>query len=492
MNLLDVFLETATRQPDHPLLQSARAHYTYGRFRQLISDLSAKLQAQGVKAGDCVALHYPNGPEYIALVYALWGCQACVVPIPVELNPEEKQTIFHHIHIDAVVSRDLLIPALASVLASPAITLDGQIAFAPCHVFCAHPPEFANVNAAFVRFTSGTTGNSKGVVLSHETIFARIQAANEGLHLGPDDRIVWLLSMAYHFTVSIVAYLSFGCTILLPTNSFGITIIRLAVDYNATLIYAAPMHYNLMAQDSSELMLPNSLRLAIVTTTALSSEVGEAFYQRFGKALNETYGIIEIGLPCMNLKQPLNKRGSIGQVLPAYEVRLHHCDSATGRGEIQVRGKGMIDAYYSPWRTYSTLLQENGGWFSTGDIGEFDADGYLFIRGRSKEVISVGGMKFFPQEVETVLEQHPAIETACVFRMPDQRLGDIPYAAVVLKADSIPPNVDSINQYCAAHLAAHKIPVQIHFVVQLQRTASGKLLRNSSQLTVIDKANEPV
>ena len=245
MNLLDVFLETATRQPDHPLLQSARAHYTYGQFRQLISDLSAKLQAQGVKAGDCVALHYPNGPEYIALVYALWGCQACVVPIPVELNTEEKQTIFHHIHIDAVVSRDLLMPALASVLASPAITLDGQIAFAHCHVFCAHPPEFANVNAAFVRFTSGTTGNSKGVVLSHETIFARIQAANEGLHLGPDDRIVWLLSMAYHFTVSIVAYLSFGCTILLPTNSFGITIIRLAVDYNATLIYAAPMHYNL-------------------------------------------------------------------------------------------------------------------------------------------------------------------------------------------------------------------------------------------------------
>nr|VFK68053.1 MAG: long-chain acyl-CoA synthetase [Candidatus Kentron sp. UNK]VFK73331.1 MAG: long-chain acyl-CoA synthetase [Candidatus Kentron sp. UNK] len=484
MNLLDVFLETAARQPDRPLLHSPRAQYTYTEFRQFIADLIDTLKQQGIRAGDCIALHYSNSPEYIALVYAIWGCNACVVPIPLELTAEEKQAIFHTIHIDALLSRADLIADLEAVQAGESVTFNEHIVFFRCRWFCAHPAGFADVNVAFVRFTSGTTGDSKGVVLSHETVFERIHAANQALHLGPDDRVVWLLSMAYHFTVSIVAYLSFGCAIVLPLNSFGISIIRAAVQYRATLMYAAPMHYNLMAQDRSKQMLPNTLRLAIVTTTALSHEVATAFYRRFNKPLNETYGIIEVGLPCMNLEKPLEKAGSIGKVLPAYEVRLRDQGPLGGSGEIQVRGKGMFDAYYSPWRTYQMILKENDGWFSTGDIGEFDAQDYLFIRGRGKDIISVGGLKFFPQEVEAVLESHPAIESACVFRTPDPRLGDIPHAALIAGPNvAKPPTLKDIIAFCIQHLAVHKIPVQVTFVKHLKKTASGKLIRNVSQLT---------
>jgi len=232
------------------------------------------------------------------------------------------------------------------------------------------------------------------------------------------------------------------------------------------------------------------LRLAIVTTAALDPAVAEAFYQRFQIPLNETYGIIEVGLPCMNLDKPREKRGSVGKLLPAYEARLHTIDQAAGLGEIQLRGKGLIDAYYEPWQERHEILQKNGGWFATGDLGEIDEEAYLHIRGRSKEVISVGGMKFFPQTVEAVLESHPAIQEACVFRYPDERLGEIPHAHVVKTPgiDELPSPKD-ITAFCAEHLAEHKIPAQITFVDRLLRTASGKLIRNASQLQALGNMN---
>lgn len=489
MNLLDLFLATAVQQPGHPLIITARDEYTYGDFKLLVDGLIGKLKAQGVKPGDCIGLHYPNSPEYIGLVYAIWGCGACVTPIPVELNPQEKRQIFQHIAIDALLSKTNIIADVAAVQTGEDIIISEQTAFARCIKYLEKPAGFTRLNPAFVRFTSGTTGTSKGVVLSHETVYERIQAANDGLHLDSSDRIVWLLSMAYHFTVSIVAYLTYGCTILLAPNAFGSTIIQLAAKHKATLTYAAPLHYNLMAQDQGSRALPD-LRLAIVTTAALDPAVAEAFYQRFQIPLNETYGIIEVGLPCMNLDKPREKRGSVGKLLPAYEARLHTIDQAAGLGEIQLRGKGLIDAYYEPWQERHEILQKNGGWFATGDLGEIDEEAYLHIRGRSKEVISVGGMKFFPQTVEAVLESHPAIQEACVFRYPDERLGEIPHAHVVKTPgiDELPSPKD-ITAFCAEHLAEHKIPAQITFVDRLLRTASGKLIRNASQLQALGNMN---
>src|SRR4029077_1038435 len=119
-------------------------------------------------------------------------------------------------------------------------------------------------------------------------------------------------------------------------------------------------------------------------------------------------------LPCINVAGESEKRGSVGRPLPAYEIRMRVVDEYTNDLKaIDVRGKGLFDAYYSPWKTRAELMPQ--GWFETGDLGKLDEDGYLYIMGRSKEVISVGGMKVFPQEIETVLESHLAVKEACVF-----------------------------------------------------------------------------
>jgi long-chain acyl-CoA synthetase len=483
LNLAECFFAKAAAQPDHPLIlgQEAEEQTSYADFRQEVADLAAKLKQAGVRRGDNVGLLYPSGRAYIAFVYALWACDACVTPLPSELTAAEKQQICQHVHLDGVIAANKLLSHINDYLA-PAITpLTPQAVYAQVVTTCAAPPQLAAVNAAFIRFTSGTTGDAKGVVLSHESIYERIHAANEALHITPDDRILWLLSMDYHFAVSIVAYLTFGASIILPKNSFGITLLTAATRHRATFIYGSPTHYALMIQDDSGARLPVELRRAIVTTTALRAEIADAFYQRFGRVLNETYGIIELGLPAINVSNQRAKQGSVGRVLLAYELRLA-CAPGETQGEITLRSKGMLDAYYSPWQSREEILARHGGWFKTGDLGRLDEDGFLYLVGRSKDMVSVGGLKFFPEEVETVLLKHPAVQAACVFGQQDKQWGQAAVAHLVLKPALTAPSADELSAHCRKYLAPYKIPKQFSWVSQLTYTASGKVIRNPEKM----------
>ncbi|MGD8823291.1 MAG: class I adenylate-forming enzyme family protein, partial [Anaerolineales bacterium] len=449
MNLVDVFLGTVATQPDHPaILGPGRDDtWSYQDLAGHIERTAALLRDAGIGADDTVGLHYPSSREYIVYTYALWRCGASVAPIAVELVSEEKEAVCRGIYLTAVISRTSAPQVFAPFQSGTPVPLGGNVVLIPLKPGRGHPDGFTKVNPAFLRFSSGTTGASKGIILSHETIHDRIQAANVALQLGPDDRVVWLLSMSYHFAVSIVAYLTFGATILLCRNHFGSTIVKTTAEHQGTFIYGSPVHYDLMAHDRSGTLLPG-VRLAISTAMYLRDEIAESFYRRFNLPLSEAYGIIEVGLPCINHDRPLEKRGSVGRVLPDYEIRIEDAGLGEDLGAIKLKGKGFLDAYYNPWQPRDDIMAD--GWFATGDLGYLDADGYLFIQGRSKEIINIGGMKFFPQEVETVLESHPAIREACVFPHKDNRMGEVPYAQVVLQtADAEPTREDELKDYCA-------------------------------------------
>jgi acyl-CoA synthetase (AMP-forming)/AMP-acid ligase II len=159
------------------------------------------------------------------------------------------------------------------------------------------------------------------------------------------------------------------------------------------------------------------------------------------------------------------------------------CDIGLGDDlkAIEVRGRGIIDAYYKPWRTREEILTD--GWFATGDLGKLDEEGYLFILGRSKEVISVGGMKFFPQEVEAVLETYPGVKSACVFGHEHKRLGEVSHAQVVLQGGAGHSVTEAqLREHCLKHLTAFKVPEKIEFVDKLALTASGKLIRTQIKI----------
>ena len=477
INLYQIFRQTAERQPEHPAYIGPGDDdiCSYRQLQERIDASAEKLKSSGLQKGTCVGLHYRTSLEYIVMAYAIWSCGAIVVPIAIELVPEEKRKICEDISLQSVICNVNAINIFKSFAEGEAKDLGENIVYNPIKSLREHPPGISDINTAFIRFTSGTTSASKGVILSHESVYERITAANGGLHIGRSDTILWLLSMSYHFTVSIVSYLSFGATIVVCRDHFGSTIIRTAARHKATFIYGSPVHYNSMAQNSGSQMLPD-VRLAISTATQLRGDIADAFFKRFGIPLNEAYGIIEVGLPCINIDKPFEKRGSVGRTLPAYQLRLHDIGLGPGLKSIKVRGKGFLDAYYDPWQTRKDIMPD--GWFATGDLGKLDGEGYLYILGRSKEMISVAGMKFFPQETEVVLESHPCVKEAYVFPSASERFGEVPNAHVVLEEGlKETPSSSELRGYCKQHLTYYKIPEVIEYVDALPRTASGKLIR---------------
>src|SRR5262249_35805350 len=182
-------------------------------------------------------LHCPSGAEYIICTYAVWCCGGCVVPIAVELAASEKQQIGQQIALDFVISEKRIVPSLGPFPGPGGTEPTACTVVLPIARSREHPPGFREINSAFLRFTSGTTSASKGIVLAHESIFDRIEAANEALHIGPGDRVIWLLSMSYHFAVSIVSYLSFGAAIVLLPNHFGQAIMDAGRQHGGTVIY---------------------------------------------------------------------------------------------------------------------------------------------------------------------------------------------------------------------------------------------------------------
>ena len=179
----------------------------------------------------------------------------------------------------------------------------------------------------------------------------------------------------------------------------------------------------------------------------------------------------EAGLPMLNIDAAKSKPTSIGKPTPSFAAML---DEETG--ELLLDGPGMLDAYLSPWQTRDSILRD-GDWLPTGDIAERDVDGCYFLRGRVRTVINVGGLKCFPEEVEEILRQHPAVATARVVGRPHPGLGAAPVAEIVLSDSVAQPPPQELRKHCQQQLAAYKVPVVFQFVPSLPLTSSGKISR---------------
>jgi long-chain acyl-CoA synthetase len=242
------------------------------------------------------------------------------------------------------------------------------------------------------------------------------------------------------------------------------------------MMYASPTHYEWMADAAGDFDL-GRLRLALSTTAPLTGEVGAKFRHRFGTPLSQALGIIEIGLPFVNVEFAANRCESVGRILPAYRMKLLDVGGGSRCREILLAGPGMFEAYYEPWRLREEVMPS--GWFETGDVGEVDENGCLLLRGRTKDVINVMGMKLFPQEVESLLDSHPAVAEAAVLREFDARLGEVPVARIVLKDTARATTSDELLDFCRRHLATYKIPTRFDFVDALGKTATGKVLHRA-------------
>ena len=446
MNLVHSIFEQADRRA--PALICGDEAISYGRLIEMTQAAAKRIAASPAAR---VALDCPNGVAHVVLALAIVYSGKCLVPLASELAAPERERIIRETGVGAIVDATgnfRVIP----VAADPGFD----------------EPALAALNPAFIRFSSGTTGTSKGVVISHETLLARVTAANRGLRIGPADRIIWILPMAHHFAVSIMLYLLHGATTVIVNSHLGEDVLTAAIQHGGTVLYGAPFHHALLAAEPSGRAWP-TLRLAVSVAAALPLPTSLAFDARYGVGLSQGLGIIEVGLPLLNLQAAHEKPGSVGRTLPDFQAEARAGD------ELYLRGPGIFDAYLRPWQTRESVL--GNGWFRTGDLARIDADGDVFLLGRSHSVINVGGLKCFPEEIESVLNELPGVAAARVMGREHARFGAVPVAEIEPRDPARPPTPGELATHCRRALASYKVPVSFQMVERIPRTASGKIQR---------------
>ncbi len=478
MNVIDRIRKESAGYRNKSAVIDGTRRILYGELFRATDKAAAALKNYGIKPAERVALLYSDSIEYIIINLAVLSINAVIVPVFPLLSEDEINALTERMEINFLISEKET--HFQNMEDQELLECAGETGFFLYRrsVQKDISESFRALNPAFIRFSSGTTGINKGVILSHETIIERTDAADKGLGITSRDEIIWVLSMTFHFVVTIFLFLRRGATIILCSHAFPEALLDGLKRNKATFIYASPFHYYMLTHtDMFSPDLLSSIRIAVSTATKLPGKNADAFYEKFGSELSQAYGIIEIGLPFINRSQDKAKRGSVGKILPGYEIKIINADNE-GIGEICIRGKGMFEAYFSPWKTRNELLQDD--WFNTGDLGRFDKDSFLFLTGRTNSVINFCGMKIFPYEVESVINQHPAIKESLVFGIPHGRYGQLPSAKVVLR-EGDGANFDSmdVGRFCYRHLAPHKVPKEFYCVPCLDKTPSGKLRRSS-------------
>lgn len=477
MNSIDFISEHARVQPNHPAVivdsgaDGEDVIVTYADLKARYDQIACDLRAAGCEQYQRCGLLCSQSMGFIEQALGILAAGMCFVPLSEDydgeaLNDFVKQTKLHH----------LLRENTNFELNSYGV--EG-------YVDNNQDADYRVKDPAYIRFTSGTTSDRKGVLIGHASIVERLSSANKALKIGPEDRIMWMLPMAHHFVVSILLYLRHGATILLPGSYLTRPILEMSKKYQATVFYASPYHYEMLANDKSGENL-DSVRLAISTASGLNLSTAEKFYERMQLPLSQALGVIEIGLPVINTERAREKPKCLGQILPDYEVNLLDDDgnplpprgSSEGdpkTGIIHIKGPGTFDAYLSPWVCSSEIMYPNG--FSTGDEAYFDSDGDLFVLGRQHNRINMAGMKFFCEEVEEVINRHPLVAECRVLGKPHAHLGEFPMVMVVCENADEVPSLHDVQDFCRGRIANHKIPLFLTVVEELERTPTGKIKR---------------
>ena len=438
---------------------------TYSEFFELVKSIQVELILAGLEAKQVVAVKDDNSIAFAASLYAVMGLGAVALPVYHQVGQNEWDEVLAKANVNWVLANSQWF----SNKVKPALVIQNL----PFVFFRVHSnlSNWQSVeHPAFIRFTSGTTGQSKGVLLSLNSIWGRIESANRVLNLSSNDTVVWVLPMAFHFVVSIMLYLRYGCKVVLCKSPFPAEIAALLTKEQASFFYASPLHIKLLAQ--SKVTLPASLRWVISTSAGAQRHVCEQFYERFRIPVSQAYGIIEYGLPLIHSRPDPNLMDSVGTVTPGYEVGIFDSEGNElpdgVEGRMAIRGQGRFEAYLVPWKPAGS------DWFYTGDWAVRDEQGRYFIKGREKSMVNLSGLKVFPEEVEEVLLQIPEIRGCKVYGLADGR-GEEELIADIVVFSELDEN--TIKQFLRKHLALYKVPRKINMVSEIQETFSGKIKR---------------
>ena len=468
-----VLINAKNEWPNRPAIYDEHGTLTFLELYSEVEFMREELMKRGLGEGLAAGVMARNGRNIIIAIFAIIGTGATVMPMSHQLKTAEVNQILEEAGLHFILD-DL--NGVAPLSSDDFIKLqEGSFRIAKTNITKSFAPHVKH--PAFMRFTSGTTGKAKGVIISHVSAIERIEGANKLLKLGPNDCVIWVLPIAYHFVVSILLYVRYGTAIAIAKDFLPQNIVEITNKYSGTLLYASPMQIRLLSK-IAEFAQMNSLKAVISTSAAISSEICRDFQLKYGIAVSQAYGIIEIGLPIVNYEKSSEYPEAVGYALPDYTVDiLDENFNVLGPNEIgnlAIKGPGMFDAYLQPALVRDEVLVH--GYFLTADYASKTEDGLIKVEGRQLSMINISGNKVFPEEVEGILETIPAIKQARISGVPHPLMGQIVQAEIVLNENESVV-IEDILTYCRKRLSTYKIPQKVKIVESLPMTGSGKIKR---------------
>ena len=470
---------------------------TYAQLAKRTANLAGHLMELGLRPGDTVAIYLPNSVEWIETCFAINRAGGICVPISYESAEGEITYRLQDAACRMVVTTGEKHELIERLSDCPdlrvAITTERGAAGLEKHSFeqLASTASSAQVRdpddifaPAFIIYTSGTTGRAKGVVLSvHSMLWIAASCWGPILQLSSADTILSPLPLfhSYALNLSVLGVLALGASEYIMEKFSTTEVIRLLKAGEFTFIPGVPtmFHYLLEAGKADPSVRLEGLRLAMSAGAIMPATLNREFEARFGIPLLDGYGITETStMVTMNWPTGTRVLGSCGLPVPGLSVRI--LDPTTGKdaeagaeGELIVRGPNLMSGYHNKPTETEAALRE--GWYHTGDLAKSDPNGYLTITGRLKELIIRGGQNIAPAEIEEVVLGCEVVVDCAVIGAPHAHLGEVPTLFVVPRNESSDPSI--ILEHCRRHLSAYKIPTAVHFVDQIPRTGSGKIMR---------------
>ncbi len=492
VNLHAAFLQSVAAHPDKTALFWGETEFNYAHFRREAGVVTQALrESLGVRAGDRVGIWLRNRPEFVSVLFGIFGADAVAVPVNTFLKPAEVAYLLLDAGIQVLITEDALMEAVAEIqrtlpglLLLRAEELPGRSAAMPPE-FAVLPSECTPGDLAVLIYTSGTTGHPKGAMLTHGNLLSNVESCRQVLEVVDFDRFVLLLPMFHSFmlTVSILLPLLVGGSIvLIQALSHPKHMVSEMLQARGTVLPAMAALFRALAHLPPQMELP--LRICVSGAGPLPHEILRAFNQRHPTVpLIEGYGLSEASpVVCVNPVCGPHHAGTIGPVIPDVEMTVQ--DDAGNvlpdgtDGEFCVRGPNVMLGYWNaPAKTAETLVN---GWLRTGDIGHRRPDGWFVVTDRKKDMLKPNGINVYPREIEEVIYRFPGIKECAVVGEPDEKRGERAVAFVALDESAAAGFSESaLIDFLKPQLADYKLPRRIVTLSALPRNATGKILKTA-------------
>lgn len=500
ISLPELFFEAAAKYSYNTAVTFFDQTYTYAELRKHIYNAACSLAKMGVKKGDRVAVMLPNCPQYPITYYAALLCGAIIVQVNPIYKANELLYVLNDSGAKVLIVLDRLRPIVEQVKNQSALLETIFVSFESDSRFdellkdqryqVPNVPIDPKEDVAVLQYTGGTTGRSKGAMLTHYNIVANtIQSSGTSLirtRLG-EERILAISPLFHVYGMTNCMNYTFyigGNLILVPRFDVKQTV-AIIENTKPTIFPGVPTVYIALLDYYEEHPFDlSSLQMCTSGSSPLPIEVLEKFNDMSGTKVSEGYGLSEASpVTHRNPITGLQKPGSIGIPIPNTDAKI--VDTKTGEdlpvgevGELTVKGPQIMKGYWNMPEETANVLRD--GWLYTGDLAKMDEDGFFYIVGRKKELIIASGYNVYPVEIEDVIYTHPSVLEAAVIGVPDRYRGETIKACVVLK-DGETLTEDELIGYLRERLAAYKVPRSIEFLDELPKTAVGKILKRKLQ-----------